>query len=85
MTAYHDQDFLDRLRYKSTLLRYLKLVISGWWTDRKHERARRRAAIEMAQMEEWQLRDIGLNRGDVDRLLHRHGVALDQVKSDLHS
>ncbi|AEQ51075.1 DUF1127 domain-containing protein [Pelagibacterium halotolerans] len=81
MTLYERDEFVERLQYRATVWRYLKLVVSGWWADRRARGARRRAMVELAEMEDWQLRDIGLERSEVDRLLNRHGMARDQVKA----
>lgn len=81
MTLYERDEFAGRLQYRATVWRYLKIVISGWWADRQADAARRRGMIELAEMEDWQLRDIGIERSEVDRLLHRHGMARDQVKT----
>lgn len=42
--------------------------------------ARRRSLVHLAEMPEWQLHDIGLTRAQVDRALHREGVARDLVQ-----
>ena len=79
MTLYERDDFGERLRYRATVWRYLKLVISGWWADRRAYAQRRRGMIELAEMEDWQLRDIGVERSEVDRLLAQYGVARDRI------
>lgn len=81
MTLYERDEFAGRLKYRATVWRYLKVVISGWLADRTAHAARLRGMIELAEMEDWQLRDIGLERSEVDRLLNRHGMARDQVKA----
>ena len=82
MTLYERDDFVARLRYRATVWRYLKLVVSGWWADRQAYARRRRGMIELAEMEDWQLRDIGVERSEVDRLLHQYGVAREQIQED---
>ena len=64
MTLYERDDFVERLRYRATVWRYLKLVVSGWWADRQAYARRRRGMIELAEMEDWQLRDIGVERSE---------------------
>lgn len=87
MTLYERNDlferdeFVERLRYRATVWRYLKLVISGWWADRRAHAARQRGMVQLAQMEDWQLRDIGIERSEVDRLLDRYGIARDQIRA----
>jgi uncharacterized protein YjiS (DUF1127 family) len=81
MTLYERDDFVERLRYRATVWRYLKLVVSGWWADRRTQTRRRRAAIELSEMEDWQLRDIGLDRSEVEKLLGQHGIARDRERA----
>lgn len=48
-----------------------------WWTEKRADAVRRRSLVRLADMEEWQLRDIGLNQDDVDRALARNGIGRD--------
>ncbi|UYQ71033.1 DUF1127 domain-containing protein [Pelagibacterium flavum] len=71
-------EFVERLRYRATIWRYLGAVISGWWADRQAYAMRRRAMVRLSEMEDWQLRDIGIERSEVEKMLHRYGVARPQ-------
>ncbi len=62
--------------------RQLKVYLAQWWAERTRRASRRQAIIRMAEMPDWQLRDIGLNRGDIERLIAEHRVVLDRVNSN---
>ena len=81
MTLYNRDDF-DTSRSAGI---WTRLTVSArrWWENRQMRRARGNARIEMSEMPDWQLRDIGVRRGDIDRLMPRHGSAMDGIKSDL--
>lgn len=82
MTLYDRNDLDVRRSWSGDIWTTLKTSITRWRADRAARSARRTAIVQMAEMPDWQLRDIGINRGDVDRLMARHGVALDRVKDD---
>lgn len=69
----------ERRRHRPAIGQFLKTVLSGWWADRHNRAARRRSLVRLADLEQWQLEDIGLTRSEVDRVLERNGVARDPV------
>ncbi|WP_417580972.1 DUF1127 domain-containing protein [Pelagibacterium sp.] len=72
-------EFEGRPRYRAAIWRHFKAVISSWWRAGRVHANRRHSRIALAEMKDWQLRDIGINRGEVDTLLNRNGVARDRI------
>ncbi|WP_196258889.1 hypothetical protein [Pelagibacterium limicola] len=79
MTTYHDEEDLPRERLFGAFLVALGTAFTTWRAERARRLAQRRAIILMTEMPDWQLRDIGLNRGDVDRLVAEHRIVLDRA------
>ena len=58
----------------------LQGFVARWWDAQRAGMARRRSLIQLADMEEWQLRDIGLTRADVNHALARDGIGRDLIE-----
>lgn len=58
----------------------LKGHVVSLWVAHRTSAARRRSLVRLADMEEWQLRDIGLTRADVERALASNHIGRDLVE-----
>lgn len=72
-------EFGERLGYRPTIWRSLKAALRGWWIGRHNRIARRRSLARLADMEDWQLDDIGITRAEVNQMLERNGIERDPV------
>lgn len=62
--------FLEQRRYRARPLLVLSWrAIVDWWVQAGRHRA---AADELRAMGELELRDLGVGRGEIDRLLQQH-------------
>lgn len=70
-------DFGERLGHRPTIWHSLKAGLRGWWASQHDRAARRRSLARLADMEEWQLDDIGITRAEVNQVLERNGIERD--------
>lgn len=74
------EDLAAQAGRRTTIWGYFSMVATGWWGTQRANVAKRKSLIRLADMEEWQLRDIGLTRADVEHTLRRNGLGRDLVE-----
>ncbi|SDG63584.1 DUF1127 domain-containing protein [Pelagibacterium luteolum] len=77
MTVFNRDEFWDERTGAWQLARQL---VASWYRGLRARRERRDALIYMSEMADWQLKDIGLHRGDVHRLIGREKIMQDRVE-----